>query len=63
MTTQEKTAAIAAILANQKDNVAAAKKANVAPGLDSFVIQAMNKAMMEDLAVVFARKTAPSGNG
>ena len=61
MTTQEKTAAIRTILTNHQDNDAARKNAGIAAGLESYVIQAMNKAMMDDLALVFAAKINPAG--
>ena len=56
MTTKEKTAAIQRILANHQDNVAAKQAANVGPGLDGLVIEAMNEALKEDLDAVFAFK-------
>jgi hypothetical protein len=43
MTTQEKTAAIQKILANHQDNQTAVAAVTVQPGLDSFVVQAMNE--------------------
>ncbi len=56
MTTQEKTAAIQNILANHQDNVAAKNAANVGAGLDGLVIEAINAALKDDLAVVFSFK-------
>ena len=54
MTTQEKTTAIQKIIANQKDNRAAVAAANVQPGLDALVVEAMNEAFKTDLEAVFA---------
>jgi hypothetical protein len=59
MTTQQKTTAIQAIVANHQDNVAAVKAANVPQGLDAIVVEAMNTALKDDLAVVFAFKPVP----
>jgi hypothetical protein len=56
MTTQEKTAAIQKIAANQQDNRNAVSAANLQPGLDALVIEAMNEAFKADLAAVFASK-------
>jgi hypothetical protein len=56
MTTQQKTAAIQGILTNHQDNVAAVRAANVSAGLDAIVIEAMNTALKDDLAVIFALK-------
>ena len=54
MTTQEKTSAIQKIVKNHQDNVAAAQAANVSPGLNPLVIEAMNNAFKADLEKVFA---------
>jgi hypothetical protein len=54
MTTQEKTSAIQKIVKNHEDNVAAAQAANVGPGLNPLVIEAMNNAFKTDLEKVFA---------
>ena len=54
MTTQQKITAIQAIVANHQDNVAAMRAANVGQGLEPLVIEAMNTAFEDDLAVVFA---------
>jgi hypothetical protein len=56
MTTQEKTAAIQQIIANHQDNAAAKNAANVNPGLEGLVIEAMNDAFKDDLATVFSVK-------
>jgi hypothetical protein len=56
MTTQQKTGAIQDILTNHADNVAAMRAANVGPGLEALVIEGMNTAMKDDLAVIFASK-------
>lgn len=56
MTTQEKTAAIQNIAANQKDNRAAVTAASLQPGLDALVVEAMNEAFKADLVEVFALK-------
>jgi hypothetical protein len=54
MTTQQKTTAIQAIVTNHQDNVAAMQAANVGEGLEDLVIEAMNTALKDDLAVIFA---------
>ena len=54
MTTQQKTTAIQAIVANHQDNVAAMRAANVGQGLEALLIEAMNNAFKDDLVVVFA---------
>ena len=54
MTTQQKTSAIQAVVANHQDNVAAMRAANVGPGLESLVLEAMNTAFKDDRAGVFA---------
>ena len=56
MTTQAKTDAIRNIVANHQDNVAAKNAANVNAGLEPLVIEAMNNAFKDDLAVVFLVK-------
>ena len=53
MTTQEKTAAIQKIVHNHQDNLAAVRAANVHPGLNDLVVEAMNDAFQGDLAKVF----------
>jgi len=62
MTTQQKTGAIQDILKNHEDNVAAMRAANVGPGLEALVAEAMNTALKDDLAVIFASKSASSGH-
>ena len=54
MSTQQKTAAIQAIVTNHQDNVAAMQAANVGQGLEPLVIEAMNTAFTDDLAEIFA---------
>src|SRR2546430_15700748 len=54
MTTQRKITAIQAIVTNHHDNVAAMSAANVGQGLEALVIEAMNTALKDDLAVIFA---------
>jgi len=54
MTTQQKITAIQAIVTNHQDNVAAMGAANVGQGLEDLVIEAMNTALKDDLAVIFA---------
>ena len=56
MTTQEKVAAIKEIVAYHDDNVAAVKAANLKPGLDAVVTDAMKNALKDDLSLVFALK-------
>jgi hypothetical protein len=63
MTTEQKTSAIRSILTNHEDNVAARKAANVRAGLDAIVIEAMNTALKDDLAPIFACKPVTFGNG
>ncbi len=58
MTTQQKTTAIQAIVTNHQDNVAAVQAAKVGAGLETIVIEAMNAALKDDLAVIFALKPA-----
>jgi hypothetical protein len=62
MTIQQKTAAIAAILANHQENVAATQAAQVTPGLTPYVIDAMNGAMKNDLEAVFAFKPSKTSS-
>ena len=62
MTTQQKTGAIQDILKNHEDNVAAMRAANVGPGLEALVVEAMNTALKDDIAVIFASKSASSGH-
>jgi hypothetical protein len=56
MTTQEKVAAIKEIVAYHDDNLAAVKAANLKPGLETVVTDAMNTALKDDLLLVFALK-------
>ena len=56
MTTQQKTNAIQDILKNHEDNVTAMRAAKIGPGLEALVIEAMNTAMKDDLADIFAFK-------
>ena len=56
MTTEEKTTAIQKIAANQQDNRVAVTAANLQPGLDALVVEAMNEAFKADLVTVFALK-------
>ena len=62
MTIQQKTAAIAAILSNHQENVAATQAAQVTPGLTPYVIDAMNSAMKSDLESVFAYKPSKTSS-
>ena len=56
MTTQEKVTAIKEIVAYHDDNLAAKKAANLNPGLEFVVTEAMNDALKADLSLVFALK-------
>jgi len=56
MTTQEKTAAIKKFVENHQDNLAATQAANIQPGLNHLVIEAMNSALIADLRSVFILK-------
>jgi hypothetical protein len=58
MTTQQKITAIQAIVANHLDNVAAMRATNVVQGLEALVIEAMNTALKDDLAVIFAANSS-----
>jgi hypothetical protein len=58
MTTQQKITAIQAIVTNHHDNVAAMSAANVGQGLEALVIEAMNTAFKNDLAVIFAANSS-----
>jgi hypothetical protein len=58
MTTQQKITAIRAIVKNHQDNVAAMSAANVGQGLEDLVIEAMNTAFKDDLAVIFAANSS-----
>jgi len=58
MTTQQKITAIQAIVTNHQDNVAAMQAANVGQGLGALVIEAMNTAFKDDLAVIFAANSS-----
>jgi hypothetical protein len=58
MTTQQKTTAIQAIVTNHQDNVAATQAANVGEGLEDLVIEAMNTALKDDLAIIFAANSS-----
>ena len=63
MTTQQKTSAIQAIVTNHQDNVAAMQAANVGQGLEPLVIEAMNKAFEDDLAVIFSANSSQPVTG
>jgi len=63
MSTQQKTAAIRAIVTNHQDNVAAMRAANVGQGLEPLVIEAMNTAFKDDLAEIFAASSNQSVAG
>jgi hypothetical protein len=58
MTTQQKITAIQAIVTNHQDNVAAMRAANAGQGLEALVIEAMNTALTDDLAVIFAANSS-----
>lgn len=58
MTTQQKITAIQAIITNHHDNVVAMQAANVGQGLVALVIEAMNTALKDDLAVIFAANSS-----
>ena len=58
MTTQQKITAIQGIVTNHQDNVAAMRAADVGQGLASLVIEAMNTALKDDLAVVFSANSS-----
>jgi hypothetical protein len=58
MTTQQKITAIEAIITNHHDNVAAMSAANVGQGLEALVFEAMNSALKDDLAAVFAANSS-----
>ena len=58
MTTQQKITAIQGIVTNHQDNVAAMSAANVGQGLEGLVIEAMNTAFKDDLAVIFASNSS-----
>ena len=58
MTTQQKITAIQAIVTNHLDNVAAMRGTNVVQGLEALVIEAMNTALKDDLAVIFAANSS-----
>jgi hypothetical protein len=58
MTTQQKITAIQAIVTKHHDNVAAMSAANVGQGLEALVIEAMNTALKDDLAVIFAANSS-----
>jgi hypothetical protein len=58
MTTQQKITAIQAIVANHQDNVAAMRAANVGQGLEAVVIEAMNIAFKDDLALIFSANSS-----
>ena len=64
MNTQDKTTAIKNIVANHQDNVTAVRNAQIGPGLDQVVVDAMNTALKTDLLTVFCLiKSANSGAG
>jgi hypothetical protein len=58
MTTQQKTTAIQAIITNHQDNVAAMRAANVGQGLEALVIEAINTALKDELAVIFSANSS-----
>jgi hypothetical protein len=58
MTTQQKTTAIQVIVTNHQDNVAAMQAADVGEGLEDLVIEAMNTALKDDLAIIFAANSS-----
>jgi len=58
MTTQQKITAIQATITNHHDNVVAMQAANVDQGLVALVIEAMNTALKDDLAVIFAANSS-----
>jgi hypothetical protein len=58
MTIQQKITAIQAIITNHHDNVAAMQAANVGQGLVALVIEAMNTALKDDLAVIFVANSS-----
>ena len=58
MTTQQKITAIHVIVTNHHDNVAAMSAANVGQGLEALVIEAMNTALKDDLALIFAANSS-----
>ena len=58
MTTQQKITAIQAIVKNHLDNVAAMRATNAVQGLEALVIEAMNTALKDDLAVIFAANSS-----
>ena len=53
-----KITAIQGIVTNHQDNVAAMRAADVGQGLASLVIEAMNTAFKDDLAVIFAANSS-----
>ena len=63
MTTQEKTDAIQKIVANRKDNRAAAAAAGIEAELSDLVNEAMNNAFKADLESVFAYKPPKTRKG
>jgi len=46
------------MITNHHDNVAAMSAANVGQGLEDLVIEAMNTALKDDLAVIFAANSS-----
>ena len=63
MTTQEKTDAIQKIVANRKDNRAAAAAVGIEAELSDLVNEAMNNAFKADLESVFAYKPPKTRKG
>ncbi len=63
MTTQQKITAIQGIVTNHQDNVAAMRAADVGQGLEGLVIEAMNTAFKDDLAVIFAANSSRPAAG
>ena len=58
MTVQEKTAAIKKIMVNHQDNQTAIQNADVDPGLQDLVVEALNRSVVEALVKVFANSAA-----
>ena len=63
MTTQQKVIAIQAMVANHQDNVAAMRAANVGQGLEALVIEAINTAFKDDLALIFSANSSRLTSG
>jgi hypothetical protein len=62
MNIQDKTTAIKTIVANHQDNVTAVRNAQVGPGLDQVLVDAMNTALKTDLLTIFCL-VKPAGSG